>query len=81
MCSFNSPYSSPPPRPTALKYKEIKKLHGTKSPQNIVLEIFDSPLHYLPVTEAQSTLQYSQNSITGLHPERFESGIPLHKLL
>lgn len=82
MRSFNSLYSSTPaPHPPALKYKEIYKLHGTESSQNIVSEICDSPIHYLPVTEAQNTLQYSQNRVTGLHPELFESGTPLHKLL
>jgi hypothetical protein len=81
MRSFNSPYSSNPPPTPALKCKEINKLHGTESSQNIVSEICDSPIHYLPVTEAQNTLQYSQNRVTGLHPELFESGTPLHKLL
>jgi len=59
----------------------MNKLHGTKFPQNIVSEIFDSLIHYLSVTEAKNTLQCSQNRITGLHPELFEFGTPLHKLL
>jgi hypothetical protein len=52
-------------------------------PQNVISEIFDSFIHFPSVTEAENTLQYSQNRITGLYPELFtcKSGTPFHMLL